>query len=415
MKPKPVVVIVIDGLTPSMFEAAQTPALRFLAERGEYTRAASVFPSLTPVCLASIATGAYPDVHRIPHLVWWHRGEQRLVEYGSSFGALRAAGLARGLRDTIVDLNARHLSPDAETIYEALEATGRTTAAINITCYRGTTRHLPTIPGAPAVYGPKRFFFYSLYESDPTGAPLAFLNRGLGSIDAYAAIVGRWLVTRDGFDALVYYLPDYDYASHAQGPDAAHDALHRSDDAITALFDAAGGPDEFLERYAVVVCSDHGQSKVATTARLEIDDALVTASNRAAMVYTDDPRGIATRLDSEASAGTVVFLEDGHLVARRDGDEDLALLDAFPAGRERAEHALRNPNAGEVLVSATPGYEFVDLAGRHHLGGGSHGSLDTADSEVPMLTVGLGAPPASITEIKPLVVRHLRSAGARAA
>ena len=53
---KPVVLIVIDGLTPSMFEAAETPALRFLAERGDYTRAASVFPSLTPVCLASIAT-----------------------------------------------------------------------------------------------------------------------------------------------------------------------------------------------------------------------------------------------------------------------------------------------------------------------------------------------------------------------
>ena len=412
---KPVVLIVIDGLTPSMFEAVETPALRFLAERGEYVRAASVFPSLTPVCLASIATGAYPDVHQIPHLVWWHRGEQRLVEYGSSFSALRAAGLARGLRDTIVDLNARHLSRDAETVYEALEETGLTTAAIDITCYRGTHRHLPTIPGAPAVYGPKRFFFYSLYESDPTGAPLAFLNRALGSIDAYAATVGRWLVTRDGFDLLVYYLPDYDYASHAQGPDAAHEALRRSDDAVAALFDAAGGPDEFLDRYAVVVCSDHGQSKVETVARLEVGDERVTASNRAAMVYTDDPRSVATRLDREASAGVVVFLEDDRLVARRDGDEDLALLDEMPDGPARAERALRNPNAGEVLVSAAPGYEFVDLAGRHHLGGGSHGSLDVSDSEVPMLTVGLGAPPSSITGVKPLVVRHFRSAGARAA
>jgi len=412
---KPVVLIVIDGLTPSMFEAADTPALRFLAEHGDYARAASVFPSLTPVCLASIATGAYPDVHRIPHLVWWHRGEQRIVEYGSSFSALRAAGLARGLRDTIVDLNARHLSRDAETVYEALEAKGLTAAAINITCYRGTHRHLPTIPGAPAVYGPKRFFFYSLYESDPTGAPIAVLNRALGSIDAYAATVGRWLVTRDGFDLLVYYLPDYDYASHAQGPDAAHEALRRSDAAISALFDAAGGPDEFLERYAVVVCSDHGQSKVEAVARLEVGDELVTASNRAAMVYTDDPRRVALHLDGEAAAGTVVFLEGDRLVARRDGDEDLALLDDVPDGRARAERALRNPNAGEVLVSAAPGYEFVDLAGRHHLGGGSHGSLEIPDSEVPMLTIGLGAPPSSITGIKPLVVRHFGSAGARAA
>ena len=68
------------------------------------------------------------------------------------------------------------------------------------------------------MYGPKRFFWYSLYESDRTGAPIAVRNRALGSIDAYAAWVGRWLVTRDGFDLLVYYLPDYDYASHAAGP-----------------------------------------------------------------------------------------------------------------------------------------------------------------------------------------------------
>src|SRR5579862_7494269 len=260
-----------------MFEAADTPALRFLAEHGEYRRAASTFPSLTPVCLSSIATGAHPDVHEIPHLVWWHRKEQRIVEYGSSFGAVRAAGLARSLHDTIVGLNASHLGMGAQTIYEALEGNQLTTAAINITCYRGSHRHLATIPGVPAVYGPERFFFYSLYESDRTGAPIAVRNRSLGSIDAYAAAVGRWLVTRDGFDLLVFYLPDYDYASHAAGPDAAHEALHRADAAISSLFEAAGGADSFLSRYGVVLCSDHGQSPVEQAARLDVPGALVTA------------------------------------------------------------------------------------------------------------------------------------------
>ncbi len=406
MAPKPVVLVVIDGLTPSMFEAVDTPALRFLAEHGEYRRATSTFPSLTPVCLSSIATGSHPDVHEIPHLVWWHRGEQRIVEYGSSFGAVRAAGIARSLRDTVIDLNAKHLSRRAETVYEALEDAGLTTAAINITCYRGRHRHLPTIPGVPAVNGPKRFFFYSLYESDRTGAPLAIRNRALGSIDAYAAAVGRWLVTRDGFDLLVYYLPDYDFASHASGPDSAHEALARSDAAIAALMDAAGGPDAFLERYAVVVCSDHGQSHVQWTARLDFGDDLMTGSNRAAMVYTSEPRRIAELLDGEPSAGIVLFSEDGRMVVRRDGDEDTALLDGMPDGHVRAAAALANPNAGEVLISAAPGWEFGDMAGRHHLGGGSHGSLEAADSEVPMLTVGLGAPPASITGIKSLVAGH---------
>lgn len=103
------------------------------------------------------------------------------------------------------------------------------------------------------------------------------------------------------------------------------------------------------------------------------------------------------------------------MVVRRDGDEDDSLLDEVPDGHARAAAALRNPNAGEVLVSAAPGWEFVDLAGRHHQGGGSHGSLEAADSEVPMLTVGLGAPPESITGIKQLAADHFGVSIRRAA
>ena len=44
----------------------------------------------------SIATGAGPDVHHIPSLSWWNREEKRIVEYGSSFGALRKAGFSQG-------------------------------------------------------------------------------------------------------------------------------------------------------------------------------------------------------------------------------------------------------------------------------------------------------------------------------
>ena len=403
---KPVILIVIDGLTPSMLEATEAPALRFLLDHGAYRRAVSTFPSLTPVCLASIATGGHPDVHGIPHLVWWNRAEQRLVEYGSSFGAMRAAGLVQGVRDTVVNLNERHLLRSAETIYEAVEQDGLTSAAINMTTYRGRNRHLSGIPGFPPVYGPKRFFFYSVYESDRTGAPIAWLNRSLGSIDAYAATIGRWLVTRDGFDLLVYYLPDYDYASHALGPDAAHEALGRSDASVEALMQAAGGRDAFLERYAVLLCSDHGQSPVERGARLAVEGAIVTASNRAAMLYGEDPRALAAALDVEPSVEVAVFLDEGRLVARSGGDEDLALLDEFPQGRLRAEAALRNPNAGEVIVSAAPGFEFADLGGRHHAGGGSHGALAARDSEVPMLSVGLGEPPASITGIKGLITAH---------
>src|SRR3954469_25477035 len=422
---KKAILIVIDGLTPSVFEAAvgdgRAPALSFLAEHGRYARAVSTFPSLTPVCLSSLATGAHPDVHHIPHLVWYDRERARLVEYGSSFRAVRAAGMARSLLDTIINLNRLHLGTDAVTVFEALEDAGLTTAAINITCYRGRTPHLPTLPGLtiPA-YGPKHFFFYNLFESDPTGAPLAVFGRSQGSIDGYAAAVGRWLVTRDGFHFLVYYLPDYDFASHAHGPDGAFEALARSDAAVGALLDAAGGPDEFLERYAVILCSDHGQTNVDHSTRLQsafadVPGALVTASNRAGMIYRLpecklDARGLAELLDGEPAAETVLFREGDEVIARREGEELVvdrggALFD-YPDGAARAWAALQNPNAGDVVVSAAPGVEFADLAGRHHAGGGSHGSLRAGDSEVPMLAIGLDTLPESIVDVAPTILRH---------
>src|SRR6478736_10577789 len=206
MAPK-LVLVVVDGMTPAAFERAvesgRAPALAFLAGHGDYRLATSVFPSLTPVCLTSIATGAGPGVHHIPSLVWWSRQERRIVEYGSSFAALRAAGLSQSLVDTIFNMNERHLSPDASTVYEALEDAGLVAGAVNITCYRGRHRYLPTVPGLNrAAFGPRRFFFYGLFESDRTGAPFAVRSRRAGSVDAYAAAVGRWLVTRDGFDFL---------------------------------------------------------------------------------------------------------------------------------------------------------------------------------------------------------------------
>ena len=428
------ILIVVDGLTPAMLERAfdhpRTPAFRLLGERGAYGRATSMFPSLTPVCLSSIATGAYPDVHEIPHLVWYHRGERRVVEYGSSWAAVRRAGAFRSIHDTIFGMNQRHLGVRAATIFETLEDAGLTTAAVNITCYRGRTRHLPTVPGlAPPAYGPKHFFYYSLFESDRTGAPVGVMTRSAGGLDAYAAAVGRWLVTRDAFDLLVFYLPDYDFASHLHGPDAAEEALVRADAAIAALVAAAGGEDAFFDRYGVVLCSDHGQSRVDRAARLQ--DAfssdggvVVCASNRAGQIYrvadsAPDAASLARRLDADDAVEVALFLEHGVAVARRDGEElrfapdgdgwrtsgDSSIL-GHPDALLRSWAALGNPNAGDVLVSAAPGVEFLDLAGRSHLGGGSHGSLAEADSVVPVVTVGVGGETQTIADVARLALSH---------
>lgn len=431
---KPLILVVIDGLTPSMLEGAissrEVPTLAAIASHGSYRRATSVFPSLTPVCLSSIATGAHGDVHEIPHLVWYDRAEKRLVEYGSSFGAVRAAGIGQTLRDTVENMNAQHLGSGALTLFESLADAGLRTASVNFTAYRGRTRHRSPLPFFGEVLGPERFFFYNLFSSDRTGAPLSWRNRQAGTIDAHAAAVGRWLVTRDAFDFLLFYLSDYDYASHEHGPDTALGVLQRCDAAIGSLADATGGVEAMLERYALVVLADHGQTRVREVASLGeryagIDGVLVCASNRAAHVYVMpgcrlDPREIASRLDDERAVEVVLFREGADAVARRGGEEmrfapalegrfactgDASILD-HPDALARSWAALCNPNAGEVLVSATEGFEFADLGGGHHLGGGSHGSLVIGDSEVPVLTVGLQGEPTSIVDVAPLILAH---------
>jgi hypothetical protein len=64
-----------------------------------------------------------------------------------------------------------------------------------------------------------------------------------------------------------------------------------------------------------------------------------------------------------------------------------------------------------VIVSAAEGYEFADLGGRHHRGGGSHGSLLSGDSRVPMLAAGFDAGPPwvgspRIVDLKGMALAH---------
>ena len=86
-------------------------------------------------------------------------------------------------------------------------------------------------------------------------------------------------------------------------------------------------------------------------------------------------------------------------------DGDAGILD-HPDGVRRVWTAVHCPNAGDVVISATEGWEFADMGGSHHQGGGSHGSLTAADSIVPVIAVGLDLP-RSIVDVAPTIVGHL--------
>src|ERR1700747_1876146 len=90
--PKKLVLVVVDALKPAMLErairAGRAPALAPAPDEGVYVGdCVAAFPSVTPVCAATITTGVGPDEHLIPSMNWYHREEGRYVEYSSSFSA----------------------------------------------------------------------------------------------------------------------------------------------------------------------------------------------------------------------------------------------------------------------------------------------------------------------------------------
>jgi hypothetical protein len=477
--PKKLVLAVIDSLKPDMLDQTvaegEAPALAALLERGTYIRdCVSTFPSVTPVASAAIATGCGPGEHHIPSMNWFHRGEERYVEYGSSLPATRAFGIVRSLYDTVYNMNLAHLSRAHKTVFEHLDDAGLRTACTTYLIYRGRTRHDPS--GASVyrriaeaaqfrhpVYGARELFYADLFDSRDTGCTSAL---GMpGQRDRHTACVGAYLVEHDLFDFLLFSLPDNDTHSHKVGPDGQVRSIAEADRALERIMHVAGGPEAFLDEHAVIVMSDHSQTTVEhgiSLAELLGDARVLTPSDpapteaelaacpsaRSAMVYALDDgrrerlagRAVETLLEADGIE-LVVSRSDGQAVVRSgprelrfapgadlvdlrerrwtlSGDEAVLELDTgnggvtsetYPDALGRLWSALACPHSGDVLVSAEPGYEFVDWGGADHVGGGSHGSLHRDDSEGVLLMCGLDPPEReqwSLADVTPLVLDH---------
>ena len=233
---------VVDGLKPAMLERAvatgRAPAMAAVMERGTYVdECAAAFPSVTPACAATIATGVRQDAHHIPSMNWYSRDERRYVEYGSSFSASRRFGLVQQLTDTIYNMNATHLPQDVPTVFESLDDLGVRTAGTTYLMYRGRyehqtskttalTRLASTVFRRP-VMGPKELFYADIFASRETPCRSQL---GLPGIrDQHAGCVGAYLVEQDLFDFLLLSLPDNDTHSHRHGPHAQVTSIAAAD------------------------------------------------------------------------------------------------------------------------------------------------------------------------------------------
>jgi predicted AlkP superfamily pyrophosphatase or phosphodiesterase len=280
--PRKLVLCVIDAMAPAMLERAiadgVAPVLERLIERGQYVPdCVAAFPSVTPVCAASIVTGVAQDEHRIPAMNWFHREEDRYVEYGSSFRAAQRFGIARQLTDTVYNMNRAHLAESTPTVFESLDDAGVRTAGTTYLMYRGRHRHEPQRDTAltrvastlmrHAVMGPRELFYADIFASRRTGC-----RSGLGMPgvrDRHSGCVSAYMVEHDLFDFLLLSLPDNDWYSHKHGPDAQVRSIAQADLQLARVMNAAGGVERFLDEYAVIAMADHSQAPVVSTIALQ--------------------------------------------------------------------------------------------------------------------------------------------------
>jgi Type I phosphodiesterase / nucleotide pyrophosphatase len=369
-------------------------------------------------------------------------------------------------------------------VFETLDDADVRTAGTTYLMYRGRYRHEPqrdttltkvaaTLMARHAVMGPRELFYADVFASQRTGC-----RSGLGMPgvrDRHSGCVSSYMVEHDLFDFLLLSLPDNDWRSHKDGPDAQVHSIAQADLQLARVCEAAGGVDEFLAEHAMIVMADHSQAPVSETIALqdELDELgvlgpsrsaqsedahiAVCPSQRAAMVYALHPAerdamraSVVTRALAIDGVEHVMWLaRDAHerpseaIIASREHGElrfhsggelrdprgarwsvagSLEVLDAtvrdgllltpsYPDALARVWAALLCESSGEVLLSAAPGYEFLDWGRQAHVGGGSHGSLHASDSLGALITCGVqlgGTEPAqwAIRDVAPLVLGH---------
>lgn len=409
MHAKKLVLTYVDSLRTDMLERAVAegvaPTFGALLERGVLVPdCVSSFPSVTPVACAEMVTGTTADRHWISGMNWYHRLERRYVEYGSSLDATRSFGIFRALYDLVYNLNLAHLSSEVETLFEQLDDGELRTACTPFLIYRGRHRHQVTLEGLVRravdvsglkfrhhTWGPTELFYGDLYASRDVPCRSTSIP---GARDSYSACCAAELAKEDGFDFLLFSLPDNDNYSHRYGPEASIESIGKADRCFAKLTDAAGGVDDFLARHALILVADHAQSSVRRG--LPLAEVLgrdwvvlqpsedrpgraqlaVSPTGRAAHIYVlageeegpADPAEVARRLAETEGIDLVCWLED---------------LDEAPLVRH--EPGMASPWTATAVVeragrrlSFRPGGSVADARGRRWDIEGDLGALAAA-------------------------------------
>lgn len=252
--------IVLDGLRPDLVTPGVMPNLCALAAEGtELTRARSVFPSVTAVAAASIATGAYPAVHGIV-------GNElfRIGEPGSCLRDLRDYRVARGLDQALPQGLVEGI-----TFADVMASAGRRLAIVD-----GGMPIVSTLVDPRAAR--HRHWSFSTAGRDCTATPRAWdavvarfgfpPERELPHFDevSYATdVLIDHVLAEIVPDVAVLWLPEPDATSRWReiGSLEAENTLRHVDRHLGRVIDAVRRKSRG-ERTTIIVASDHGQLSV---------------------------------------------------------------------------------------------------------------------------------------------------------
>lgn len=272
-KQKPVILIMIDSLMhiplKEVLQSGKAPAMKFLMENGQYhPKVITSFPTMSVNIETTLLTGATPNEHHIYGLVYFHKKENRIVNFGTGLKESFIFGLKTVLQDSLMNLNQKYINPQVKTIHEE---TDLPTASINGLIYRGSFSRKLFPPGIakwtsllPKSIQTKAPFLFSFGSMSKIYKETKYDSswRRFGFNDSFSRMELISLIENRSLPAFtITYFPTNDDAVHQKGPSEIK-GIEKADKELQKVLDAFGSWEKAIREATWIVMGDSGQSSI---------------------------------------------------------------------------------------------------------------------------------------------------------
>jgi hypothetical protein len=399
------VIVVCDSLRADMIRPDTAPTLAALpgAAAKRYAGCRGVFPSVTRVTSASIATGCHPGRHGL-------LGNTMVLDEGAGLVCLSVA--RPEFRERMRKATGRTLLAPPRA--ERLAGHGGSIVMSNVSA------------GAAYFQDPDGFghVYHSAGSFGPGLVPVPEtehldIQKGEAGDAAMTARFCEEVLRGRRPPLAVLWLSEPDYTGHTSplGSPAHLAAIRAADRCVKRVLDTIGDGDH---ETLLVICSDHGMETTART--IDVDGVLIEAGLKAGRESSDivtAPNGTATivyraRDAKVAESDLRRFLERQDWVGRLYMGPELAEVALPVGGPVAAAVSLRAENRANEFGVWGYGDIAADLDGREFTGFGQHGGVGPNEQRPFLFVSGPGyrdgaevTAPVSHVDIAPTVLAHL--------